>query len=61
MAKTGPNKPGQSWQEANGTCNECGLSFGIGDMVADGKSKTITDDCPNPVCEGTATVTLKGD
>lgn len=60
MAKTGPGTPGESWQEANGTCNECGLSFGIGKMVKAGKSVEITDPCVNPLCAGTATVTLNG-
>jgi len=63
MAKTpttGPNTPGQSWQEEQGTCPDCGLTFGIGMMVKKGETKQVTDACPNPVCDGSATVTLNG-
>jgi hypothetical protein len=60
MAQTGPDTPGESWQEEQGTCGECGLTFGIGKMVKAGESVPVTDPCPNPLCDGSATVTLKG-
>jgi len=61
VAKTGPPSSTSSWQEKNGRCGECGLEFGIGAMVEHGKTKVITDLCPNPVCDGSATVTLQGE
>lgn len=61
MAKTGPDIPGQSWKEAQGTCGTCGAVFGIGKMVKDGETEEVTDSCYVEACDGSATVTLTGD
>jgi hypothetical protein len=61
MAKTGPNIPGESWKEAQGTCGTCGAVFGIGSQVKDGETKSITDSCYVEACDGSATVNLVGD
>jgi hypothetical protein len=60
MAKTGPDIPGESWKETQGTCNVCGAIFSIGRQVSDGETKSVTDSCYVEACDGSATVTLVG-